>query len=253
MGTTDSVDHLIKPEPRFPSQFWWGTGASSTQTEGSAPSSDWWAWERAGHAPQSGDGNGFATRYADDFTLLSDWNLRHHRLSLDWSRLEPQPGVHDQAAVEHYRAMLTAGRTAGLSIWVCLLHGALPAWFAASGGFLGPGAEAIWARHVDFVADTFGDLVFGWKPFNGPSSFAAKRYLTGQFPPRWARSTRPTCRQPGAYTVTTDPSPASRPSHRSSPPTPATAPGKQPECSTKRSGARGSPWPAPTPTRMPST
>ena len=45
----------------------WGTGASSTQCEGAAPASDWIDWERGGHAPRSGDGNGFAYRYADDF------------------------------------------------------------------------------------------------------------------------------------------------------------------------------------------
>ena len=31
----------------FPSEFWWGTGASSTQAEGAAPASDWYALERA--------------------------------------------------------------------------------------------------------------------------------------------------------------------------------------------------------------
>ena len=40
----------------------WGTGASSTQTEGASPASDWLQWERDGHAPTSGDGSGFATR-----------------------------------------------------------------------------------------------------------------------------------------------------------------------------------------------
>jgi beta-glucosidase len=45
---------------RWPTGFWWGTGASSTQCEGAAPSSDWWAWERDGHAPRSGHGMGVA-------------------------------------------------------------------------------------------------------------------------------------------------------------------------------------------------
>ncbi|MCU1452998.1 MAG: beta-glucosidase/6-phospho-beta-glucosidase/beta-galactosidase [Acidimicrobiales bacterium] len=45
---------------KWPEGFLWGTGASSTQCEGAAPASDWWDWERAGHAPRSGDGNGFA-------------------------------------------------------------------------------------------------------------------------------------------------------------------------------------------------
>jgi len=39
--------------------FWWGTAASSTQAEGAAPASDWFALERAGTMPPSGSGNGF--------------------------------------------------------------------------------------------------------------------------------------------------------------------------------------------------
>jgi beta-glucosidase len=170
-------------EPAFPAEFRWGTAASATQSEGAGPDSDWWAWERAGRAPLSGDGNGFRTRYAEDFALYARWGLRHHRMSLDWSRLQPAPDRFDPAAVEHYRQVLTAGRDAGLDLWVCLLHGVLPAWFAAEGGFLSPDAARRWRRWVEFAAETFGDLVAGWKPVNGPASFATKRYLTGQFPP----------------------------------------------------------------------
>ncbi len=88
----------------FPDDFWWGTAASSTQAEGAAPASDWLAWEQAGHAPPSGEGNGFGTRYAEDFTLLAAHGLTHHRLSLEWARLEPTPGHHDVEAIERYTA-----------------------------------------------------------------------------------------------------------------------------------------------------
>lgn len=167
----------------FPSDFWWGTAASATQTEGAPAASDWRAWELMGRAPVSGDGNGFATKYRSDFELLAGWGLPHHRLSLDWARLEPVKGLYDQGAIEHYREVLTAAREAGLLVWVCLLHSVLPTWFADAGGFLAADAGRHWARHVDFVADTFGDLVFGWKPVNGPSSFAIRRYLSDKYPP----------------------------------------------------------------------
>ena len=68
----------------------WGTGASSTQCEGAAPDSDWFAWERAGNAPKSENGNGFATQYAQDFKILASLGLTHHRLSIEWARIEPQ-------------------------------------------------------------------------------------------------------------------------------------------------------------------
>lgn len=172
-----------RPRRQWPEGFWWGTGASSTQCEGASPASDWWDWERAGRAPESGDGNGFGTRYAEDFATLAALGLRHHRLSLDWARLEPEPGRHDPAAVEHYRAVLVAARDAGIEPWVCLHHFVLPRWFAADGGFLRTENRAAWTRHVEFVAATYGDLVRGWMPVNETNLYPLLAYRTGAFPP----------------------------------------------------------------------
>ena len=158
----------------FGSDFWWGTGASSTQAEGAAPASDWFALERAGTMPPSGDGNGFGQRFDEDFALYAQHGLTHHRLSIEWARIEPEEGRRDNAAVEHYLEVLTAARAAGVSPWVCLHHFTLPGWFTEmGGGFVDDRARSYyWARHVAFCAETFGDLVFGWKPINEPGAYA---------------------------------------------------------------------------------
>ncbi len=174
----------MSPSASWPDEFMWGSGASSTQCEGAAPASDWWAWERAGQAPISGDGNGFATRYAEDFALLAGLGLTHHRLSIEWARIEPEPGQRDEAAVDHYREVLEAARSAGVAPWVCLHHFTLPNWFTGSGGFLvednrtGP-----WTRHVEFVAETFGPLVAGWQPINEVNYYADAAYGGRGWPP----------------------------------------------------------------------
>ncbi len=168
----------------WPAGFLWGSGASSTQCEGAAPASDWWAWERSGHAPLSGDGNGFSSRYAEDFTLLAGLGLTHHRLSLEWARLEPVEGTHDARAVSHYRDVLTAAREAGVTPWVCLHHFTLPAWFLDAGGFtIEHNRTDTWRRHVDFVAETFGDLVGGWQPVNETNYYARAAYGGRGWPP----------------------------------------------------------------------
>ena len=169
----------------FPEGFWWGTAASSTQAEGAAPASDWFAAERAGRVPPSGDGNGFATQYAHDFALFAGHGLTHHRLSLEWARLEPEPGRHDEAAVEHYRSVLQAAVDAGISTWACLHHFTLPGWFSVDEhGFTDDRSRTyFWPRHVDFVAETFGDLLFGWQPVNEPIGFAMLGYGMGLHPP----------------------------------------------------------------------
>jgi len=169
----------------FPNGFMWGTGASSTQTEGAAPASDWYRWERLGKAPLSGQGNGFGTEYARDFSMMAEYGLSHHRLSLEWARLEPELGRHDGGAVEHYTEMLRTARDLGIHIWATLHHFSLPGWFSDDlGGFLDDRARSYhWARHVDWMGETFGDLVFGWKPINEPAAYAFGSYLTGTFPP----------------------------------------------------------------------
>ena len=156
----------------------WGTGASSTQSEGAAPHYDWIEWERTGHAPNSLNGNEFGTRYANDFALLSNLGLTHHRLSLEWARIEPSEGVYYQQAISHYRDMLIAANSAGIQPWVCLHHFTLPKWFADLGGFLvNNNRVTYWTRHVDFMANTFGDLVFGWQPVNETNYYPAAAYL----------------------------------------------------------------------------
>ena len=170
----------------FPDGFIWGTAAASTQCEGAAPAGDWLDWERQGRAPRSGDGNGFTTRYAEDFALYASYGLTHHRMTVEWARIEPAEGRRDQAAVEHYRDMLEAAREAGVSPWLCLHHFTLPGWFTelGEGAFRDDRARSYhWAKHVAFCAETFGDLVAGWQPINEPSGYATASYLMGQFPP----------------------------------------------------------------------
>jgi beta-glucosidase len=162
---------------------WWGTASSAVQVEGACPADNWYAWEQAGHAPRSGTGNGFADSFRGDLALLARWTFTDHRLSINWAKVQPEPDRWDRAAVDFYREVLSAGRDAGLRMWVTLLHTALPQWLASEGGMLGASAGDHWRRWVDTVADQFGDLVDGWMPVNNPTSFAQKAYLSGTFPP----------------------------------------------------------------------
>jgi beta-glucosidase len=169
--------------PAVPEGFWWGTAASSTQAEGAAPGTDWSAWEAQGRAPRSGDGNGFGTRYREDFSILAGLGLTHHRLGIEWARIEPAEGRTDGSAVEHYQAVLRAGRETGMQLWACLHHVTLPGWFVDAGGFADERGRYLWARHVDRVAELFGADVAGWMPVGEPSAYATLGFLQGVHPP----------------------------------------------------------------------
>ena len=135
--------------------------------------------------PPSGDGNGFATAYPDDFAVLAGHGLTHLRLTLEWARLEPRAGHRDDAAIEHQIQVLTAARDAGIKVWAGLYHYTLPGWFADDAhGFIDDRARTyFWPRHIDFVAETFGDLVEGWMPVNEPTSCAYGGWMSGEIPP----------------------------------------------------------------------
>ena len=175
---------MVDTGPRQ-SDWWWGGAFSGTQVEGSAACSDTARWEAAGRLPPSGHGNGFAQRFAEDFQLLAGLGLTRLRLSLDWARLEPIEGYHDGAEVEHALEVLDSARRTGLAPWVCLHHRSTPGWFVDDlGGFGDERARDYqWARHVDWVAETFGHLVEGWLGIHQPVNLAAHGWFTGAMPP----------------------------------------------------------------------
>ncbi len=87
--------------------------------------------------------------------------------------------------------------TRGSTPWVCLHHFTLPRWIAADGAFLVErNRTEHWARHVDFVAETFGDLVGGWQPVNEMNFYPTAAYRGMGFPPghddrdEWATATQ---------------------------------------------------------------
>ena len=169
----------------WPDDFAWGVAASSLQSEGAAPASDWATWEAEGRVPPSGDGNGFRTRYADDFRLLAAHGVTHYRLVVDWARIEPNDGRRDLEEVEHVHDVLRAGRDAGLVVWVCLHHLTLPRWFTDDlHGFRDERVGRYrWSAHVDFCADAFGAEVGGWQPMEQPARYAMEGFLFGRIPP----------------------------------------------------------------------
>jgi len=160
-----------------------GVAISQTAAEGASPTSDWLRWEQQHRVPHSGEGNGFATRFSEDFTLLAAHGLNAVRLDIDWARLETRPGEWSPPAVEHLTEVLQEANRANLAVWVGLTDLAGPGWFEDEGGFADDQARYWWSRYVDRCGEHFGDLVTGWLPFIEPERWARLAFLTGQRPP----------------------------------------------------------------------
>ena len=161
-----------------------GVTSTALGSLGASPASDWAAWERTGHAPQSGEGNGGATRFRDDAELLASAGIRTVRVVIDWARVHPAPGALHQGALETERHRLTELVAAGITPWVALHHVAQPGWFVDEGGMLDSRTRSRhWPRYVDETAQAVGDLVGGWFPILDPVGWAANGHLWGVAPP----------------------------------------------------------------------
>jgi len=56
--------------------------------------------------------------------------LNAFRFGVEWSRIEPEEGVWNEAAIEHYRRYIAAVKTRNLEPVMTLVHFTLPVWFA---------------------------------------------------------------------------------------------------------------------------
>lgn len=164
--------------------FLWGAATSAHQVEGNNIHNDWWAWEKAGRHERSGLAADHWRRWPEDVALAASLGHNAHRLSLEWSRIEPQPGQWNKAAIAHYRDVLTALRERGLVSFVTLHHFTNPIWLAQRGGWEKAQAVQSFSRYVRYVVGQLGDLVDFWLTINEPMVYAQQSFLEKRWPPQ---------------------------------------------------------------------
>jgi len=171
----------------FPRGFLWGTSSAAHQVEGDNRNNDWWEWEQQPGHIAGGSTSGVAcdhySRYREDFALLGELNQNAHRLSIEWSRVEPSEGVFDSRQIRHYRDVLGELREQAIAPMVTLHHFTSPLWFARKGGWTVGGAARAFMPFVNRISEELGDLVGMWSTINEPSIYAANGWITGEFPP----------------------------------------------------------------------
>jgi beta-glucosidase len=171
---------------RFPDGFLWGCATAAHQVEGGNHGNDWWRWEQQGGIV-TGESSDPACdswhRFREDACLLQELGNNAHRLSIEWSRVEPSPGQFDEAAIGHYREVLTDLRERGMAPMVTLHHFTSPTWFTDQGGWAAPGAPEGWLPFVRRVAEELGELAGFWCTINEPNIYAYQGWMAGEFPP----------------------------------------------------------------------
>ncbi|HET9052380.1 MAG TPA: family 1 glycosylhydrolase [Candidatus Dormibacteraeota bacterium] len=171
---------------RFPEGFLWGCATAAHQVEGGL-TNDWSEFERRPGAIADGGSARLAcdhhARFREDLRLLAGLGNNAHRFGIEWSRIEPEEGRFDPAALEHYDAVVDECVALGLEPVVTLLHFTLPVWLARRGGVCAPDAPARFARAAAVCAARYGGRVRWWCTVNEPLVQATLGYLRGEWPP----------------------------------------------------------------------
>ena len=193
----------ISPEQRVQAakvktgDFAWGISTSSWQYEDRAVGkdgkpvflTDWDVLMEAGKAPARG--NTVVRSWSDfdkDVAALKKIGVTHYRLSLEWARIEPEPGQYDEAAIRRYVGMVRKLKAAGIEPVVCLWHFTFPSWLydkdnAKKSNWLHPEADARWEAYVRKVVPALAPHVRYFAPQNEPNGQIGTAYLNGLWPP----------------------------------------------------------------------
>jgi beta-glucosidase len=172
----------------FPRGFLWGCATASHQVEGNNTNNTWWAWEQEPGHIVNGQKSGLACdwwggRWREDFDRAAETGQNAHRLSVEWSRIQPTPDRWDENALDRYRDMLRGLVELGMTPMVTLHHFSDPLWLAEKGGWESGAALEYFEPFVSKVVDALREYTNLWVTINEPNVFAVSAYLLGDFPP----------------------------------------------------------------------
>ena len=169
---------------KFPQNFLWGASTSAYQVEGNNFHADWWQWEKKEGKEPSGAACRHYEFYKQDFDLAQKLHHNAHRLSIEWSRVEPQEGKFSKSALKHYIDVVMSLKNRGIEPIVTLHHFTNPDWFSKKGGWVHGGSIKYFLRYCDFVTNALKHHVHYWITINEPNVYVSHAYLWGTWPPQ---------------------------------------------------------------------
>jgi beta-glucosidase len=169
----------------FPKGFLWGTATAAHQVEGNNTNNNWWKWEQEGHT------NGISGlacdwwggRWREDFDRAAETGQNAHRLSVEWSRIQPAPDRWDEDALEKYRTMLRGLKERGILPMVSLHHFSDPLWLEEMQGWETEAIVPLFEKFVRKTVEALKEYCTLWCTVNEPNVYALSGYANGAFPP----------------------------------------------------------------------
>ena len=160
-------DVFSLPSFKFPKNFLWGSATAGHQVEGDNIHSQRWEAEQKGKAGvPSGKACNHYKLYKEDIKLIQELGHQAYRLSIEWSRIEPEQGRFNQKAVAHYLDLLDGLQKAGIKIFATLHHFTHPLWFEKKSGFTKIENIKYFEKYLDFIIPKISPYVHAWITIN---------------------------------------------------------------------------------------
>jgi beta-glucosidase len=178
-----SLAGTAAPRPKtagFPDGFLWGAATAGHQVEGNNTASDLWLLENlqpTAFAEKSGDACNSFELWPQDLDLVRELGLNTYRFSIEWARIEPEPGLYSTAMLDHYKRMIEGCRERGLTPVVTFNHFTCPRWFSAAGGWLSPGSTALFARYCERATRHLGAAIGYATTLNEPNLMRLLKWM----------------------------------------------------------------------------
>jgi beta-glucosidase len=171
----------------LPPDFRFGVATAGFQVEGGyngpgEPANNWASWERVGRVEPSGIAVDFWHRYEELLDRAAAMGVDAFRLSVEWSRVEPEPGVIDETALAGYESILAACHARGMQPLVTLHHFTHPAWLGED-FWLTDDAPERFASWVELAVGRLAPLCRHWVTLNEVNVIGLCSYVLGMFPP----------------------------------------------------------------------
>lgn len=143
-----------------------------------------WEWERRKGWEPSGPAARSWELFEEDLRCAKELNLNAYRFSVEWSRVEPEPGRFDAEVLERYALWARRLSQEGIRPFVCLHHFSEPAWLLRDypRGWMDERVPGVFLRYVRRAARDLG-TVNDWLVFNEPVVFLVGAYGFPHFPP----------------------------------------------------------------------
>lgn len=170
---------------KFPHNFLWGAALSAYQVEGGNSNCDWWEWEkRVNLKERSGPACRHYELFEQDFDLAKALNHNAHRLSFEWSRIEPREGEFSEDEIQHYLKVIRALKERNIEPVITLHHFTNPLWFSEKGAWENKKSPDYFLRYVQKVIERFCTHARYWVTINEPMVYTYHAYMLGFWPPQ---------------------------------------------------------------------